>query len=202
MKPAHTWCISLTDSSKVSFLTVNRSIILVSILLVASIAVSIYFGSFKPKAIRASIVSSPLVFSIELNKAEFIQQGERVNITFSLINTSNKTLTLEWSSFFVAFDQRFYFDFYIVDANGTRIYQMSRGYGRGMANASEVVGIGERLTNFYEWPQVYSGRTGYDAIVPKGTYSVVGLTRGMTISVDSQRSGIMLETPSVTFTIK
>lgn len=191
----------MADDQKLSFLRVHRAILLVSALLIASIAVSIYFGSLKPRATRATVVSDLLEFSIELNKTEFVQQGEAVNVTFSLINTGNKTITIRWSSFYLAFSQTLYFDFYIIDGDGTRIYQWSHGHGALMAIKNVVVNPGERVTNFYKWPQVYSGLIGYDAIVPKGTYSVVGLTRGITLKADSQ-TGVALETPSITFTIR
>ena len=200
-KPFHSECVSLADNSKVSFLRIHRSVLLISALLVTSIAVSLYFGSFKPKATRASIVSSPLEFSIELNKTDF-EKDENVTVTLSLINMSNKTLKLDWASYYWGWGQPIFCDFYIVDVNGTRIYQFSRGRAVYMANWTMVVNPGERVTNFYYWYQVYSGRTGYDAIVPKGTYSIIGITRWMILTVDGQATEINLETPAISFTIK
>ena len=190
----------MTDNSLLSP-RIHRPILLVSVLLVASIAVSAYFGSLKPKATRATVASGLLEFSIELDKTEFIQQGERVNITFSLINTSNKTIKLDWSSFFIAFDQTFYFDFYIMDANGTRIYQWSYGHGRYMGNSSVVLNPSERVTSLNKWPQVYGEHSGYDGIVPKGTYSVAGCTRWIMLTIDGQVTEAKLETPTLSFTI-
>jgi hypothetical protein len=194
--------LSLMPNSRRQIFSHPKIVLLLgSILVVALVVVTFAYLTSLPPRIgpRASILSDPIEFSIELNKTDF-QQGENVTVTFSLINTSNKTITITWSSYYYAFAQRLYFDFYIIDTNGTRIYQWSHGAGAFLAGTSMVVNPGEQVTNFYKWPQVYSGRTGYDAIVPKGTYSVVGLTRGMIIYVDSQESGIMLETPSITFT--
>lgn len=175
---------------------------LVSVLLIASITVSVYFGSFKQKATRASIVSDSLVFSIELDKTEFIQQEERVNITFSLTNTSNETVKLQWSSFYIGFNQTLYFDYYILDANGTHVYKWSYWSGAFMSSRAVVLKPNEQLTNTYRWPQVYDWRIGLEAIVPRGTYSIAGLTRGITLTSESKKSHLLLETPSITFTIK
>src|SRR4030042_1184556 len=99
----------MSNSKRSFFPHFRRAFLLVLVLIVALVVATFAYLTSLPPMIgpRASIVSSPLEFSIELNKAEFIQQGERVNITFSLINTSNKTLTLDWSSYFIAFGQRF-----------------------------------------------------------------------------------------------
>ena len=193
----------MNDSPKASFLRIHRAASLVSVLLVASIAVSVYFVSFKPKATRASIVSDSLVFSIELDKTEFIQQEERVNIaSFSLTNTSNETVKLQWSSFYIGFNQTLYFDYYILDANGTHVYKWSYWSGAFMSPRTVILNPNEQLTNLYRWPQVYDRHIGLEAIVPRGTYSIAGLTRGITLTSESQTSHLLLETPSITFTIK
>jgi hypothetical protein len=191
----------MSNSKRSIFPHPKRVLLLASILIAAlAVATFAYLTSLPPRiGPRASIISNPIEFSIEMDKTDF-QQGEAVNVTFSLINTGNKTITIRWSSFYLAFSQTLYFDFYIIDADGTRIYQWSHGHGALMAIKNVVVNPGERVTNFYKWPQVYSGLIGYDAIVPKGTYSVVGLTRGMMIYVDSEKSDVILATPSITFT--
>lgn len=193
----------MSNSKRSFFPHFRRTLLLVSVLIVALVVATFAYLTSLPPRIgpRASIVSGAIEFSIEMDKTDF-QQDENITVTLSLTNTSNKTITLSWGSYYGGWGQRIYFDFHIIDANGTRIYEWSREHGALMAYTSMVVNPGERVTNFYYWYQVYSGRIGYDAIVPKGTYSVVGLTRWMILTVDSQTSQVNLATPSVTFTIK
>jgi len=192
----------LSDNHKVSFVRIHRATLLVSVLLIASITVSVYFGSFKPKATKASIVSDSLVFSIELDKTEFVQQEEKVNITFSMTNTSNEMVKLQWSSFYIGFNQTLYFDYYILDANGTHVYKWSYWSAAFLDSKTMILKPNEQLTNTYRWPQVYDRHIGLEAIVPRGTYSIAGLTRGITLTSESQNSHLRLETPSITFTIR
>ena len=174
---------------------------LVSVLLVSSIAVSVYFGSLKPKATRATGISDLLAFSIELNKTEFVR-GENVTVSLSLTNKSNKTITVLWGSYYVEWGQRIYFDYYIIDANGAHIYQYSYHSWRLAATTERVLKPSDQVVNFYHWYQIYVDSSGHDAIVPKGTYSVVGCTRWMILTVDGQATGVNLGTPAISFTVE
>jgi hypothetical protein len=137
-----------------------------------------------------------------LNKTEFIQRGENVTVSFSLTNTSNKTITLLWGSYYSEWGQRIYFDYYIVNANGTKVYQYSHERGYLASTVEKVLNPGDQIANFYNWYQICADPSGDYAIAPKGTYSIAGSTRSMVLTADGLSRGIKLETPVLDFTIK
>jgi len=186
----------LTDNSLLSP-RIHRPILLVSVLLVASIAVSVYFGSFKPRATRASIVSSPLEFSIELNKTDF-QQGENVSMLVGLKNTSNETIDIEWSSYNVENGQRMYFDFSVTDENNTVVYDWYYIHGRAAAVKHKTLMPEEQLIVVYPW----FTRDLNDVLVPKGNYFVKALTRPIDLTVGNSSTSLALETPTISIAIK
>ena len=180
----------------------ERVLLLGSVIIIAVVvATSAYINSLRPViGPQASIVSDPVEFSIGLNKTDF-EQGEKVTVSLSLTNTSNKTITLLWGSYYSEWGQRIYFDYYIVNANGTKIYQYSyHRYALG-ATDEKVLKSGDQVVNFYDWYQIYMDPSGHDVIAPKDTYSIVGLTRRVLLTVDGKANGVSLATPSIDFTI-
>ena len=93
-KPFHNECVGLIDNPKVSFLRIHRSILLVSLLLVTSIAVSLYFGSFKSRATQSTTISYPIELSCALENAS-VGLKENLTVEFTLRNVSNQTITLK-----------------------------------------------------------------------------------------------------------
>ena len=181
----------------------ERALFLGSVIIIALIvATSAYINSLRPIiGPRASVVSDTIEFSIGLNKTNF-EQNEDVYVAISLTNISNKTMTISWSSYYYAFGQQLYFDFYVTGSNGSRVFQWSHFVAACLAATNKVLNPGEVLTNFYKWPQIYTDLPVYDVpTVPAGTYSVVGFTRAMALKTDSQ-TRISLETPSLSFSIE
>jgi hypothetical protein len=135
-----------------------------------------------------------------MDKTDF-QQGENTTLRVSMRNISNKTITLMWGSFSVEWGQTIVLDFYVVDANGTVVYQWFHEHGALMSSKTKILNPSEQWTNFFYWHQKYNYPQD-GVLVPKGTYSVFGYTRKMGLTIDNQTRLIQLETPSLTFTIQ
>jgi len=203
----------MTASFKSLFTSRKHKAALVStaLILVLAVGTHAYLQSLPPAAgPRVSLLSPPLEFSMELDKAEF-QQGENVTVTLSMKNTGSEEITLMWTSFYQFLDRVLYFDICITDLNGTVVFQWSRVYfGLGMV-LEKSLNPGEQLTSMYFWYQEkyhypegqkpeYSYQEGQ---VPKGIYYIMGLSRQFTLTVDGQTTPLMtLETPSITIQIR
>lgn len=110
----------MIDNSKGSFLRIHRSILLV-LLLVTSIAVSLYFGSFKPKATRSTTISYPIELSCALEKAS-IGLKENLTVEFTLRNVSNQTITLK-KPYMWPTTSKYYSRYYSTAYGGANITQ-------------------------------------------------------------------------------
>ena len=176
----------------------SKVLLVTLIVIVVSVAsVYAYLEFLLPQSgPRVTILSQPLEFSMEMDKTEF-RQGENITIRLSVKNVGNQTITLRWSSFYLHYDVVLYFDFYVLDMNNTVVFQWSKIYGRFPAVREKTLTPGEQLINVYVWGQ-WSELEGQ---VPKGVYSVRGLTRQVALIVGDQTSTITLETPTITFTI-
>ena len=142
---------------------------------------------------KATTISLPLEFSMQLEKAEFLR-SEDVTVHISLRNISNKTIGLEWSDFTMIDDQVVTIDFVILDTNNSQIYRFSQHRAYLQAVKEETLGPGEQLANVLVW-NPGSG--------PEDVYSVKALTRPFALSVNGQTTwSNYLETPTITFTIK
>ena len=151
-----------------------------------------------PAGPRASILSYPLEFSVELDKAEYLV-GENATIRLCLKNIGNQTITLTFPSMWTEYDydkRRSYsmhFDFTITDANGAEVYQWSKGRLAIPATYDVTLNPEEEINNTILWyyPKYVS--------VPAGIYSL----RGMLYRIEVAGIWpITLETPQITFTIK
>lgn len=194
----------MSNSRRLFCPTPRRVLLLGSILIVALVVATFAYLTSLPPMIgpRASIVSDPLEFSVAMDKTDF-QQGENTTLRVSMRNISNKTITLEWGSYGRGWNEKIYFDFYIIDANGTAVYQWFYEHGRLLSTTDKTLNAGEQLTNSFSWHQLYNpSQDLFSRVsVPKGTYSVFGHTRKMGLTIDNQTRWIELETPSLTFTI-
>jgi hypothetical protein len=178
-----------------------RRILVITLLVIVVLCAGTYaYWTFLPpqQGPRAATLSSPLELSIQLDKCEY-QQGENVTITISLKNVGNETITVSWPSYSCSDGVDMYFDFIVMDGNGTKVSQWY--YGRGLLASvlTRTLDPGQQLTNVYTWMQ----DTGWPdfAQVPKGTYSVKGLSRGFDLTVGTQLTSMELETPTITFII-
>jgi len=196
----------LNDNPRVSFLRIHRATLLVSVLLVASIAVSIYFGSFKPKATRATVISDFIAFSTEMDKTNYRrnspQQLDNTTFSVSMKNLSNETITLRWGKHYGRMDQVICFDFYVIDANGTEVYRWSNENAAIWSEYKITLNPSEQWTNFFYWYQ-WTEASGYLDFVPTGTYSIIGSSHKFALIIgNTTRSDITLETPAISLTIK
>lgn len=190
------------SSSGRSFLSHPKKAIFLILLIAVALVASVYayLEFFSPSAgPRVSIISYPLELSMELNKTKF-QQGEDITIRLSLKNIGNETIVVYWGDFYGYMDAVMYFDFYIMDANNTQVYQWTRDHAGLPSVLEETLNPDEQLVSVYIWNQ--KTRYPHRTQVPKGTYTVKGFSRIMGLIVQDQTSVITLETPTITFTIK
>ncbi len=84
----------MTNNSWVLLLGSHKSILLVSVLLIASFAISVYFASLPPRTgPQVSVTSFPVELSFGLDKTEYVS-GENITIEFYVRNISNATLRM------------------------------------------------------------------------------------------------------------
>lgn len=173
------------------------SIILVIVVLSASGYA--YFSSLSPRSgPSASVISSPLEFTIEMDKTGFTR-GEGITIRVSLRNIGNKTISLSWPNFYVQNGTAVCFDFVIIDTNNSQVYRFSQNKVHFNAVEEKTLSPGEQWVNVFVWDQ----KASYKDVepVPLGAYSVRASTRQFSLSVDGQTSIINLETPTIALMI-
>ena len=195
----------MAGNFKVSILRFHRSVLLVSVLLVSSIVVSIYFGSIKPKTTRATIISGPFEFSLEMARTDFQrndpQQVDNITFSVSMRNLSNKTIILLWKGHYGRMDQLICFDFYILDARGIQIYRWSNENAAIGSSYTKMLSPGEQWVNYFYWYQ-WTEASGYLDFAPSGAYSVVGSSHKFSLTIDNiTKSGYELETPAIMIAI-
>jgi hypothetical protein len=151
---------------------------------------------------KATTLSLPLEFSMQLEKAEFLR-SEDVTIQISLRNIGNKTISPSWPDFYLYNGTAFCFDFVIIDTRAlvSQVYRFSQNKVRLLAVKEKTLSPGEQWVNVVVWDQKASYKDDPEP-VPKGGYSLRASTRQFSLSVDGQTSIIDLETPTLTFTIK
>lgn len=187
----------------------RAALVSAALILVLAVGTYAYLQSLPPAAgPKVSLVSQPLEFSMELDKAEF-QQGENVTVKLAMENTGSEEITLMWTSYTQYLDRALYFDICITDSNGTVVFQWSSEYLYLGVVVEKSLSPGEQLTNTYFWnqwtePVAQEPQFSYpEGLVPKGTYYVRGLSRQFTLTVDGQTTPLMtLETPSITIQIR
>ena len=174
-----------------------------AILLIAifSIGTYAYLASLPPQeGPKVTVTSSPLQFSMQLDKTDY-SLGENISITISLKNIGSENVTIKWPSYREFYGVFWYFDFIIMDQNGTKIDQWGDVYGLLEAVLKRTLAPGDQLTTVYTWTQ----RISYTAVqVPKGIYSIKALSREFGLAIGNQTMAslpISLETPTITFTI-
>lgn len=191
----------------------KKAVFLVAVIVAALVTgVYAYLELFSPRVTpQVTIVSSPLEFSMGLNKTEF-QWGENITITFYLGNISNETIKVTWRGRFPIHPSYngltteadrvtmadgaylFHFGFVITDSNGTEVYKL-------------LGGVFPAIYDIVFEPNGYIKQTLVQALyyggdsqpLPKGTYQI----RGILYRIGIQGlGGITLETPSITFVIR
>jgi hypothetical protein len=146
---------------------------------------------------KATTISLPLEFSIQLEKVSF-QEGEIVNANLTLENTSNTTIELVWR------DGRI-FDLIVEDVDGTRVWNWQSFHAYPEAVFDKTLSPSKHLSYYYWWDQSvpWEGASGpYPAgQVPKGIYFVKGALSPFSLNVDGHITSESLETPTITITI-
>jgi hypothetical protein len=176
-----------------------RVALLVTIV-VAMVATSAFAYLLSPRYAggpRASTVSPPLEFAIELDKDEF-QLGENVTVRLSMKNIGNNTITLFWPNHYGGV-----LDFLITAENGTYVYQLTDNTGAWAAVKRITLDAGEDFVNTFVWEQnYYSASANRYFAVLAGNYFMKGLSRVFELTAEGQTiKGMTLETPTVAFII-
>ena len=145
--------------------------------------------------------SPPLELTTELEKTEF-QLGEPITITVSLTNLGNETLVINFAKH-VPINisgswMEVTYQFRVYDENGTKILLYP---GVHLMSVKTVTfDPGETISVPFVWTQWYHRfPSGSIEQATPGTYKIVGETVGFSVE---GFSGYLLETPSITITIK
>jgi hypothetical protein len=185
----------------------SKAFLLVLIVTVASVAgVYVYFKLLPAGGPRATITSPPLELSIQLEKASF-HGDDNITIKFSLTNIGNETIKLTKPYIdgieppFLSTEsykasspqgdiQSFHFGFSIMNANGTQVYQRTRGC---TPTVYEIIIQPEGcVKQAFMWSNYFVS----SAPLPEGTYQIRGV-----FSAGVHGSWITLEAPSIAFVI-
>lgn len=148
-----------------------RAVLLVLVIAVASVSVVFaYLHLNKDTRVRTVTVFPPYELSMELEKTVF-NLGEDVNVTISVKNIGNETITVVWSACM--------FDFNVTDANGTFVF--SRVWTYVFAAEIKHVSLlsGEVFSAARNWDQtrtiiVGDQLLGYGIPVERGVYNIIG----------------------------
>ena len=181
----------------------SRKAVIAAAFLIAVLAVSVYayLASLpSPPGPRVTITSPPLEFSMQIGKTEY-NLGENMTIRFWLKNTSNMTITLDYSEEYIYEGKAMLFDFIITSANGTEVYRWSEGHFALAVVYDFTLDPGQEINQTNIWFQ-----TSWDPLyikevqVPAGTYYIRGVIPPRRAGFGINGVGqIALETPSVAF---
>jgi len=117
----------------------------------------------------SSTRSLTLELTLTLDKTEF-ELGEPVNITISLKNISNQTVTEKFPTHQVL-------GYIVEDENGTHVFSAYYDLGHLMVQTVITLNPGEEFSRTYVWTQVtYSEILRANVDVPRGTYKIYGAT--------------------------
>jgi hypothetical protein len=119
--------------------------------------------------VRAEVVDNQagLMVTLQLEKTIY-RLGEPVNVTLTITNISNQTITFMFCEYFV--------DFLVYNASKNIIYQYSKSAGVAFPDICGSIPLNpqENLAGSFIWPQT-SGLTWSQVPVSPGTYYIVGL---------------------------
>lgn len=182
--------------------------LIIAVMVVALVAGTYaYLASLPSGGPRVTITSPPLEFSIEPNKIDF-QQSENITIKFYTSNIGNDTVMLTWLGYYLYYDTWMPFDFYIVDANNTVIYQWTRTRGELEVPKDITLNPSEKLERIYVWNQksnyLNDAQVLVETQIPKGTYEIRGILGPILIdrTDDWSKPKITLETPPIAFVVR
>jgi len=192
----------MSSSKRSIFPHFRRTLLLVSVLIVALVAATFAYLTSLPPSIgpRASIISDPVEFSIEMDKTDF-EKDENVSVRVSLKNISNRTVTLKWGKYHSPEGQTICFDFHVLDVNNSLIYHFSQLHGALLSSKTIVLNASQLWVNYFRWYQEFDYPQ--DLVkVPAGVYSIVGLTNRVGLTIGNETRIVELETPSITIRIR
>ena len=192
---------------------------LVAVFVVALAAgVYAYWMSLPPaEGPRVTITSPPLEFSLELDKTEY-QYGENITIRLCLKNVSNETIKVTKRNLWPIYPDLFdipteaegatpepvvsgncHFGFSITNQNGTEIFKEYEGHIP--ATYDFYIEPNGYIKQTWIWYNLWEGSPVIQTL-PKGTYQIRGIFGGAMVESSTLDRSIMLETPTITFTIK
>jgi hypothetical protein len=149
-----------------------RAVLLALVIVVASVsAVFAYLHLSEDTRVRTVTAFPPYELSMELEKTVF-NLGEDVNVTISIKNIGNETITVVWGSSAM-------FDFNVTDANGTFVFSRVRTYVFAAESIQVSLLSGEVFSAARNWDQtrtiiVGDQLLGYGIPVERGVYSIIG----------------------------
>lgn len=178
-------------------LRIGLLVTILVVVLVSSIY-AVYYVTLPPgQGPEASLLSPTLGLRLQLDEASF-SKGETVNVLISLRNVGNESVTVKWSSYSSELDWTpMYFDFSVVDENGTIIYQWGKTHAWYGSFLVKDLLPGEQLTSHCPWEM----RDIDEIPAASGTYFVRALSRKLTLTVGEDSSVVTLETPSIAILI-
>ena len=144
----------------------------VLILAIASlVAVFAYLHLNKDTRVRTVTAFPPYELSMELEKTVF-NLGESVNVTISVKNIGNETITVVWGHTGT-------FDFNVTDANGTFVFSPVHTYVSTAESIQVSLLSGEVFSAARNWDQtrtiiVGDQLLGYGIPVERGVYNIIG----------------------------
>lgn len=187
---------------RVTFSRSRLLILSVTLIFASIISSSVYLASLSARTAprRAITISWPFEFSLNLAEDSF-QQGGEIPINLTLMNISNRTITVTWSDFFLIEDNFLPFDVLVTDSNDTYIYQVSKLHGSHPSFESGTLEPDAQLVATFVWHQ-WADRRPERPLAQKGTYFVKGLSRSMEVTMDGAEQIMQLQTPAISFTIK
>jgi hypothetical protein len=118
--------------------------------------------------VEAETIYGPIRLTVRLDKNTF-RLGEKINVTLTITNISNKTIVLAYSSPPKT-------DFAVYNSSSDRIFLFSRAYGWTTEVVSLVLEPSESSSQIWKWDQ-QKGKWEEDLqSVDPGTYYIAGLT--------------------------
>lgn len=215
-----------TDYTARLFGSRSRRIMLLIVILVVSLAAGVYsywisLPLSRPVGPSVSIISSPIEFSIALDKTEYMS-SENLTVYFSLKNISNQTVTVRQQHWYeldlsspysymklttnaegvsISPWHRFNFYFRVADGNGTEILDTSRAllYQDGYDMIFAPYGC---------WNQTLyislAGFLGTDAVPAQArTFQITGILYHILINSTKLPDDIVdIRTPSIGFAVR
>ncbi len=198
----------MEDSSRFSHR--SRRVLTISAILIATVVVtaSVYWIFYMPRnSPRVSVISDPIELSFALDKTEFAV-GENISMNFILKNLSNTSLDVAFSSPTIGDSdvdngmkgQFMIFGYLIEDENDTEVFRSSHTRTSLSVVWHLAIGPLEQRSQTVLWDQNLKYPDYQD--LSSGEYSIRGMIPPTSRITINGGPAIVIETPSIAFTVK